>query len=334
MAQNTVRLGFVGAGAFSRRRLIPNFKKVPGVDLAAVSNRTEESSRSAADEHGFHQAFADWQQLVASPNVDAVVVGTQEPLHALVASAALEAGKHVLVMNALATSLDDARQVAQKAKERPGQVVMLFPSGVYQPQDALMRELLKSGYIGDVQHALVFWNRAVYSLGTYYEVGRRWLGRHTRLFAHRRRLDVELTGPRGALLRPTYDVVLCTLDSGATVQYLHAPAVLPGQIERVEIYGSEGTLVYYEEGHQMEGVYGGRASDYSVRKLDAPPHTRGDWHAPHEIPVEADFIAAIREGKKPSPSIPSFDDGVDVLRMASAWRQSIDTAGWVDIPRS
>ena len=57
MANETVRIGFVGAGANARLRHLPGFKAIDGVELVSVANRSRESSQRVADEYGFPQVY-------------------------------------------------------------------------------------------------------------------------------------------------------------------------------------------------------------------------------------------------------------------------------------
>ena len=95
MSQQTVRLGYIGAGRFSQSRLLPAFKSIPGVELTAVSNSTPESSQRVAQEFGFHRVYDTWQELVGASDIDAVVIGTPPFEHPRMLRAAVEAGKHV-----------------------------------------------------------------------------------------------------------------------------------------------------------------------------------------------------------------------------------------------
>ena len=82
MSQQLVRLGIVGAGGFTRRFHLPNFLKIPGVEVVAVCNRSVESGQEVAQDFNISTVLTDWQELVSLPQVDAVVIGTW-PLHAL-----------------------------------------------------------------------------------------------------------------------------------------------------------------------------------------------------------------------------------------------------------
>ena len=106
MTQQPVRLGVVGAGGFTRRFHLPNFLKIPGVEVVAVCNRSEESGQEVAREFNFSTVLTDWRELVTLPQVDAVVIGTWPYMHAPVAVA-------VVMDNADSPELDAGRALQQ-----------------------------------------------------------------------------------------------------------------------------------------------------------------------------------------------------------------------------
>src|SRR5215469_9484909 len=96
MANQTVGVGFVGAGKNTQERHIPGFQKLSGIDFVAVANRTKESGERVAKEFGIKKVYGDWRELVKSPDIDAVCIGTWPYMHREITIAALQAGKHVL----------------------------------------------------------------------------------------------------------------------------------------------------------------------------------------------------------------------------------------------
>ena len=96
MADQRLRIGLIGAGGNMRLRHIPGLRALPDVEIAAVCNRRPESTGAVAQEFGIPRTFEHWQDLVADPDVDAIVIGTWPYLHCPITLAALEAGKHVL----------------------------------------------------------------------------------------------------------------------------------------------------------------------------------------------------------------------------------------------
>ena len=129
MTQPTVRLGYIGAGAYSRRVLLPNFKKIPGVELVAVANSSPQTSGAVAKEFGFARTAADWREVVDADDIDAIVIGTRTEAHFEMIPPVLEAGRHVLSMNALCRNAAQARELTAKATEHPHQVALVYPAG-------------------------------------------------------------------------------------------------------------------------------------------------------------------------------------------------------------
>src|SRR5271167_231912 len=96
MTHKTLRIGLVGAGGNTRSRHIPGLRALPDVEIVAVCNRRPSSTAAAAREYEIARTYEHWREVVADPDVDAVVIGTWPYLHCPVTLAAVEAGKHVL----------------------------------------------------------------------------------------------------------------------------------------------------------------------------------------------------------------------------------------------
>src|ERR1700686_3147217 len=106
---NRVRIGIIGAGAFSVGRMLPNLVKVAEAEVVAIANRSRESGELVAEKFGIPWVATDYRQIVESPDVDAVFIGTPPYLHKDATLAALESGKHVLCQTRIATSVAEAR---------------------------------------------------------------------------------------------------------------------------------------------------------------------------------------------------------------------------------
>jgi predicted dehydrogenase len=127
--------------------------------LAVISGRHEGPLKDAAARLGWTDWTTDWRALVARDDVDVVDVSTPGNMHAEMAIAALEAGKHVLCEKPLANSVAEAEAMAEAARR-------VAPSGVkamvgfnYRrlPALALASQLVVGGTIGRIRHV-----RAVY----------------------------------------------------------------------------------------------------------------------------------------------------------------------------
>ncbi|MGH3758066.1 Gfo/Idh/MocA family protein, partial [Actinophytocola sp.] len=97
-----VRIGVVGTGTMGAAYAAA-FAEHPGAEVVAVASRTGESARRVSERVGC-RALGSADELVADPEVDAVVVATPDDLHASIAVAAARAGKAVLVEKPLTTS--------------------------------------------------------------------------------------------------------------------------------------------------------------------------------------------------------------------------------------
>ena len=341
MAPKTVRLGLVGAGGFTRTMHLPNFLKMPGVQVTAVANRTMESGEKIAKEFNIPKVFTDWRQVVKQPDVDAVIVGTWPSLHAPVAVAALEAGKHVFV-EVHVWDLAGARAMHQAAKERPHLKTMM--SNIPVKGDAMMRKLLAEGYVGDVYQVLDYrlngryadpkaplhWRQSrEYSginfqlIALWFEINRRWFGEHKRLIAQAKTfIPRGKNGTTDGQL-PDSMHVLAELENGALISYLQSGVTQFGGRARIEVYGSKGTLVYH---HTPAEIYGAQMGEQDLHPIPIPPEMESKW------PIQHDFIKMIQEDAKPSPELVSFEDALKYTEFNAACALSLTTGGWINLP--
>lgn len=114
-ASQTVRVGFVGCGRVTETRHLSALGRVRGVEAAALADVDAARLSRVADAHGVARRYEDWRALVEDPYVDAVAVCVPPALHAEVAVAALEAGKHVFVEKPLALALDECELLTRAA---------------------------------------------------------------------------------------------------------------------------------------------------------------------------------------------------------------------------
>ena len=121
----------------------------PAATLVAAANWRQESLARMAVEFEIPRTTTRWQDLAEDPNVDAVVIGTPNALHASQAVACLRAGKHVLVEKPMAATLADAETMAATAEESTGNLMVghcwRFHTDVRQ-----MRDRIASGELGEV----------------------------------------------------------------------------------------------------------------------------------------------------------------------------------------
>src|SRR5438552_13365109 len=147
----TLRIGLIGAGANTRSRHIPGLKAIENVEIVAVCNRRPGSTAAAAREFGIAKTYEHWQDLVADPDIDAVVIGTWPYLHCPITLAALEAGKHVLTEARLSLNAAEAHRMLAAARKYPKLVTQVVPSPFGPKGHEVMVALIRSGYPGELR---------------------------------------------------------------------------------------------------------------------------------------------------------------------------------------
>lgn len=334
MAQK-VRIGLIGAGGFTLNRMVPALAKMPDVELTAVANRSRASAEKVAAQFGVPEIHPDYRGVVESPNVDAVLIGAPPYVHRDATIAALEAGKHVLCQTRIATTVADARAMYEKgqAVKSRGVRTMLVPPAPFYRGSRFVDHLLKSGEIGILRHVLGFNMNATFAypntplssgrndpdmygrfnamqLGLSYDVMARWTGHAKSVIAQRGVFVPErpLT-PDGPMARNPYPdeiTVIADTESGAVAQNLVNYSAYHAD-SRVELYGSEGTIVYRQKG---DTVLLGKAGDEALRPVLIPAEHDGPWL------IEEEFIRLIR-GEIAEPSF-TFWDGVKNLQYLEA----------------
>lgn len=149
--------GFMGRSHSNAWGQVNKFFKPPiRAVMHTVFGQPEEKPEVFAQNWGWQHTSTDWQAVVRSPEIGLVDVVTPNYMHAPVAIAALEAGKHVACEKPLAGTLADARSMAEAARKAKGKSFVWFN---YRrcPAVALAHQLVKQGRIGQIRHV-----RAVY----------------------------------------------------------------------------------------------------------------------------------------------------------------------------
>ena len=150
MINDKIRVGFIGAGQNTRKIHIPKLKALPGVELIEVANRTLDSAEKVANEFNIQQARSSWQEIVASDNVDAIVIGTWPYLHCEASCAALNSGKHVLCEARMAKNLSEAQQMQKSSKAHPNLISQLVPAPFTLHADKTIHACIEQGRLGRI----------------------------------------------------------------------------------------------------------------------------------------------------------------------------------------
>ena len=343
MKNDTIRVGIVGAGGNTKAKHIPGLQAIENVELAGVCNRSRASSETVAAEFGISQVFDDWRQLVASPEIDAVVIGTWPYMHHPVTLAALEAGKHVLCEARMAMNAREAHDMLQASRSRPHLVAQVVPSPFSLKVDRTIQRLLAEGFLGELlaievrdcggfldQDGPFSWRQDfrlsgmnVMMLGIWYEAVMRWVGEATRVmamgktFVKMRARDGEAA--RQSVIIPEHIDVLADMACGAQAHFCSTRAAGHAGPSGCRLYGSEGTLCF-ENGKLL----GGRREDPQLQEIAIPAEEEGYWQ------VEEDYINAIRNATP--VRLTTFEEGVRYMEFTEAVFRSRQTGQAIALP--
>ena len=344
MAEETIRIGLIGAGGNVRNRHIPGFQQVAGLEIAAVANRSLESGRSVADQFNISQVYSGWQELLEDDSIDAVCIGTWPYMHRTLTLAALEKGKHVLTEARMASTAQDARDMLTAAQEHPNLVCQLTPTSTTYKIDNLLKKMIADGYLGEVLSVEVQalqnrfadfggnlhwrhdWKVSGYNtlnIGASYESMMRWLGRGNRVMAMSKVHVPYRTDERGETVSvsiPDHVNILYELANGAQVHMRMSATTGLSTGNQIWIYGTEGTIHV----DQQQNVFAGHRGDSELTEVPNPTEQQAYYR------VEEQFTNAIR-GTEQVDMVP-FETGVHYMEWTEAVARSAQTGQAVYLP--
>lgn len=147
-----VRWGVIGAGGVARRRAMPAMQAARDCELVALMVRDQSRADALATEFGALRGYANWQDVIADDEVDAVYVASPVHAHAEQVIAAAEAGKHVLCDKPMAMTSDECRSMIEACSSNGVHLQVCFLmrfSSVYQE----LRRRIASGEFGPIVEA-------------------------------------------------------------------------------------------------------------------------------------------------------------------------------------
>lgn len=145
--KSKINVGLVGLGRMGQAYARYLASRVPGATLYAVSDVRADVAESTRAETGAAKAYANYRDLLADKNVDAVVVMTPTKLHKDVVVDAVRAGKAVFCEKPLSLALDDAAEM-KSAVDKSGVFFQLGFMRRFDPAYAAAKKQIDAGAIG------------------------------------------------------------------------------------------------------------------------------------------------------------------------------------------
>lgn len=334
----------------------------PGVRRQVLVGRDAEAVAAAAGQYGWAESATDWHAVLKRDDIDIVDVCVPGHLHAEVAIAALEAGKHVIAEKPLANTLAEAEKMVATARNARARGVHSMVGFNYRrvPALALARQHVAAGRIGEVRQVRVSYlqdwladadapmtwrlrrelagSGALGDLASHAVDQVRYLTGHevsavnamTQTFVPRR------AGESGMEDVTVDDAAWSTMrtDRGAVVS-LEVSRMASGRKNalEIEVYGTTGALRFDLESLNHLDVALDGAGAFSRQLVTDPgdPYIDGWWPPGHVLGWDstftnqaADFLTALAAGEEPTPS---FEDGLAVQRVLAAIEASAAQAG-------
>jgi predicted dehydrogenase len=357
-ASRPVRVGLIGTSWWSDVALAPSLAAHPRAEIAAVCGRDHERTRAFAEKFGIGAVCHDPYDLIAWPDLDAVVVALPDDLHHPVTLAAIDRGLHVLCEKPLALTVADAREMRDRAVAA-GVVHMVMFTYRWMPYFRYVRDLLREGYVGACHHAefrfvmgfghapAYTWrfdgarsNGVVSDLGVHLIDLARWFVGEVRGVTSRLGVVVERPGADGGRLEPANDTASLLLDFvGGAGGLVHASAVTQvgerGFVQEVRLYGSDGTLevdAVIGGGRPGGTVRGVRGSNGALEVLQVPDTYWGgvDPAAPFRVlEVHSGARAFVDALVGAGAASPDFTDGYEAQRVVDAALRADASGQWV-----
>jgi predicted dehydrogenase len=325
----------------------------PGVRRQVLVGRHADAVAAAAEQYGWAESATDWREVLERDDIDVVDVCLPGHLHAEVAIAALEAGKHVIAEKPLANTLAEAEKMVATARAARERGVHSMVGFNYRrvPALALARRHIAAGRVGDVRQVRVSYLQD-------------WLADETAPMTWRLRRELAGSGALGDLASHAVDQVRFLLgqevagvnaltrtfvprrtgesgpedvtvdDAAWSTLRTDGGAVVSLEVTRmatarknalgIEVYGSTGALRFDLESLNHLDVCLDGADGFSRVLVTGPddPYIDGWWPPGHVLGWDAtftnqaaDFLTALARGEEPTPS---FEDGLAVQRVLDA----------------
>ncbi|HEX7016054.1 MAG TPA: Gfo/Idh/MocA family oxidoreductase [Cyclobacteriaceae bacterium] len=146
-----LRWGILSTAKIGLNKVIPAIQQSKLGVVTALSSRSIDRAREAAQKAGIPKAYGTYEELLSDPDVDAVYNPLPNHLHVPWSLKALEAGKHVLCEKPIGMNAAEAEQLRDAAQRYPNLRIMEAFMYRLHPQWVKAKELVESGSIGKLQ---------------------------------------------------------------------------------------------------------------------------------------------------------------------------------------
>lgn len=147
-----VRVGVIGTSAWTEFAYLDNLRSHEQGEVVALAGRNEARLAEVAAKYSIEQTYADWNDMIWSADIDAVVVASPDEAHHEMVVAAARAGLHILCEKPLAANAQQALEMLEVVTET-GVVNNVLFTYLHNPAIRYLRDLLAEGLVGRVYHS-------------------------------------------------------------------------------------------------------------------------------------------------------------------------------------
>src|SRR5262245_13324256 len=147
-----MKICMVGQGAFAKKHL-DGLARIQGAEVVSIYGRTAETTKEVAEKYGIAHWSTNFDEALAQPGVEAVILTSPTQVHAEQAVKCMQAGKHVEIEIPISDSLADAERILAVQKET-GLVAMGGHTRRFNPSHQWIHKKIKAGEL-KLQHLVV-----------------------------------------------------------------------------------------------------------------------------------------------------------------------------------
>jgi predicted dehydrogenase len=327
-----LRFAVVGLGYWGPN-LVRVLHELPDAEVTLACDMQRDALARIGRRYPAVRLTTSLEEALADESIDAVAIATPVSTHHELASAALRAGKHVLVEKPLAGSSEEALELLELARL---QRLVLMPGHtfLYSPPVNMTRELIRAGDLGEIY----FISTSRVNLGLHQpDVSVVWdLGPHD--FSILRYWLEELPArvsavSRGCIIDSTPDVAFINLEFPlGTIAHVELSWLAPSKLRRTAVVGSRKMVVYDDTSVEPIRIFDSGADLPEPESFGEfrMTYRTGDIVSPRIEVTEplhlelADFCEAVRTGREPRSSGAL---GLDVIRITEAVDASLRRNG-------
>lgn len=153
-----IRLAVIGAGAIAQVAHIPTWKKLPDVELVAVCDTVKARAKAVAEKFRIPRYYTNDDEVLKLDDIHAVDVCVPTNVHMPVATAALSAGKHVLVEKPMARNVEESEKMLDAAR-RYQRKLMVAMNVRFRRDVVNLKSFVDGGELGEVFYVKSGWLR-------------------------------------------------------------------------------------------------------------------------------------------------------------------------------